>query len=128
MFWSLLTVMTNWGGNADRDIFICLPFFSPSPFPYNHSHPAAIPRGCLAALKCRACLCTTIVRQRGRGSTFLKTWVVQGSGAEGKHRHSLLPTSFCLDRSISPGSLCPLSTCRVKEVYRLEEMEKIFVR
>lgn len=79
------------------------------PLFHNHSHPAASPRGCLAALKCRACLCMTAVWQKGWGSTFLKGWVVRGPGVEGKHRHNLLPTSCFLDRSISPGSLCPLS-------------------
>lgn len=53
-----------------------------------------------------------------------------GPEAEGEDRHSLLPTSCCPDKCPTKNplsALCP-SVHRVKEVYRLEEMEKIFVR
>lgn len=48
------------GGNAGRDIFFCQTFLLLPPIFQNHSYSL---RGCLAALKPRACLCKTSLQQ-----------------------------------------------------------------
>lgn len=79
-----------------------------------------------------ACLWGTAVSQPG--GPHSGGVGVQGPKAGDKDRHRLLPPSCCQTRMSAPSvprkplsPLCP-STHRVKEVYRLEEMEKIFVR